>query len=101
MRVGRGAVLPEAMKLINPQGRILPFDWTTTPVLKSHRAQSYRDEIMIVGALGKDFPALWNCFFKMKNSGLRNLSPTGLHWKTFIKESSWMRNKKACRIDLS
>ena len=54
--VGRGAVLPEAMKLINPQGRILLFGLDNNARSEIAPGAVVLDEIMIVGALGKDFP---------------------------------------------
>lgn len=95
--VGRGAVLPEAMKLINPQGRILLFGLDNNARSEIAPGAVVLDEIMIVGALGKDFPGALE-LLQNEELGLEKFITHRFTLEDIHKGIELMRNKKACRV---
>ena len=94
--VGRGNILPEAQKLINPQGRILLFGLDNNARSEIAPGAFVLDEISIFGALGKDFPGALE-LIRNPELGLDKFITHRLTLDNIHEGIEAMRNKKACR----
>ena len=94
--VGRGNILPEAQKLINPQGRILLFGLDNNARSEIAPGAFVLDEISIFGALGKDFPGALE-LIRNPDLGLDKFITHRLTLDNIHEGIEAMRNKKACR----
>lgn len=95
--VGRGNILPEAQKLINPQGRILLFGLDNNARSEIAPGSFVLDEISLVGALGKDFPGAIE-LLRNKDLGLERFITHRLTLDNIHEGIEAMRSKKACRV---
>lgn len=95
--VGRGNILPEAQKLINPQGRILLFGLDNNARSEIAPGAFVLDEISLVGALGKDFPGAIE-LLRNKELGLEKFITHRLTLDHIHEGIEAMRSKKACRV---
>lgn len=95
--VGRGNILPEAQKLINPQGRILLFGLDNNARSEIAPGAFVLDEISLTGALGKDFPGAIE-LLRNKDLGLEKFITHRLTLDDIHEGIDAMRSKKACRV---
>ncbi len=95
--VGRGNILLEAQKLINPQGRILLFGLDNNARSEIAPGAFVLNEISMVGALGKDFPGAIELLGNPE-LGLDRFITHRVTLDDIHKGIDAMRSKKACRV---
>ena len=95
--VGRGAILPEALPLMNPQGRLILFGLDTNASSTVPPSLFTLNELSVCGVLGKDFPAAME-MLKRKDLGLEQFVTHRLALDDILDGIALMRSKQACRV---
>ena len=97
--VGRGAILPEALPLMNPQGRLILFGLDNNASSTISPALLTLNELSVHGVLGKDFPAALQ-MLQRKDLGLDRLITHRLPLEDIAQGMALMRQKEAGRVIL-
>lgn len=95
--VGRGNILPEALKLMNPKGRIVLFGLDNNAESTISPAIFTLNELQMCGVLGKDFPAALE-ILKDSELGLDKFITHRILLDDILDGIELMRNKEACRV---
>lgn len=95
--VGRGKVLEEAVRLVNPQGRILLFGLDQNAKATIPPSIFTLDEISLKGVLGKDFPAALE-MIKNPDLQLEKIITHRISLEEIHLGMDLMKKKEACRV---
>lgn len=95
--VGRGAVFSEALPLMNPQGRLIPFGLDGNAVSSVPPSIFTLNELSVHGVLGKDFPSAI-AMAQDETLGLDRFITHRLALEDIWTGINAMREKEACRV---